>query len=63
MTVGELIQELQKFDPKLEVGGAGYMGELLDINDVRYDPEYYDFVILDMDDKGENPERGYYEGD
>lgn len=36
MKVGELIEKLKEFDPEMEVGGSGHLGEILEIYDVRF---------------------------
>lgn len=64
MTVSELIKELNKFDSNLDVGGIGHFAELLNINDIRLYKQPYtsidgtreEFIVLDIDDKGPEPD-------
>jgi len=56
--VKDLIQKLKKFDPEMPVGGEGYYGELLKLEDVRLSFAYHKpkFVVLEIEDKGEEPD-------
>jgi hypothetical protein len=56
--VKDLIKKLNEFDPEMPVGGEGYYGELLELEDVRLSFMYHKphFVVLEIEDKGEEPD-------
>jgi len=54
MTVAELKQKLSEFDDKLEIGGYGHYGEILEIEGVYKSRD--GFVALDMESAGEEPD-------
>jgi hypothetical protein len=56
MKVSELIKELKKHDPNIEVGGVGHFGELLEIYDVRICTDDKGFIGLDIEYAGECPD-------
>jgi hypothetical protein len=56
-TVGDLIKKLQEFPADIPVGGEGYFGELLELEDVRLSYNHSPkFVALEIEDKGEEPD-------
>ena len=58
ITVKELILKLQQFDQELPVGGEGYYGEYLELEDVRlsFANNRSKFVVIELEDKGEEPD-------
>jgi hypothetical protein len=54
MTVEELKQKLNEFDDKLEIGGSGHFGEILEIDGLYMSRD--GFVVLEMDSAGEEPD-------
>jgi hypothetical protein len=57
MTVGELIEKLKEFDPALEVGGCGWLGELLEIENVSLsENKSKPFVGIETEWAGNEPD-------
>ncbi len=58
MKVKDLITELQKYDPDLDVGGSGHFGELLEISYVSLSCEFTTprFVHIAVEYPGDEPD-------
>ena len=54
MKVAELKQKLNEFDEKLEIGGSGHFGEILEIDGLYMSRD--GFVVLVMERAGEEPD-------
>ena len=53
MTIVELKKRLNDFDDKLEIGGSGHFGEILNIDGLYLSRG--SFVVLEMESAGEEP--------
>ena len=53
MTVGQAKRKLNEFDERLELGGVGHFGEILEIDFMYLSID--GFVALDIESAGEEP--------